>query len=124
MGLGREIRRDYSGLNPEFLRDWKAVAGVLAGAAKEARATVLEVTGRVLGVDDDSPPGCTCVVLLNESHITGHSYSDKGILAVNVFTCGEKANPMEAIEYIFARLMGEGKPIVIFGDDTVRFSGH
>lgn len=36
----------------------------------------------------DSPPGFTAVCLLDESHMTAHCYSDRGWLAIDVFTCG------------------------------------
>ena len=42
----------------------------------------------VLGGDDASPPGFTSCVLIDESHVTSHCYSDRGWLAVDVFTCG------------------------------------
>jgi S-adenosylmethionine decarboxylase len=35
-----------------------------------------------------SPPGFTSVILLDESHVTAHCYSDRGWLAIDVFTCG------------------------------------
>ncbi|KAG7351320.1 S-adenosylmethionine decarboxylase [Nitzschia inconspicua] len=38
-----------------------------------------------------SPPGFAAVVLLDESHMSAHCYSDQGKLAFDVFTCG--ANP-------------------------------
>lgn len=34
-----------------------------------------------------SPPGATFALLLDESHITLHSYSLEGYIAVDVFTC-------------------------------------
>jgi len=37
----------------------------------------------------DSPPGFTSVILIDESHITSHCYSDRGMLAIDIFTCGE-----------------------------------
>jgi S-adenosylmethionine decarboxylase len=33
-------------------------------------------------------PGFTCVLLLDASHMTAHCYSKKGLLAVDLFTCG------------------------------------
>ena len=35
-----------------------------------------------------SPPGFAAVGLLDESHMTAHCYSDQGLLAFDVFTCG------------------------------------
>ena len=42
----------------------------------------------VLGERGESPPGFTAVVLIDESHVTAHCYSEEGQLAVDVFTCG------------------------------------
>lgn len=36
----------------------------------------------------ESPPGFTAVCLLDESHATAHCYSDTGLLAIDIFTCG------------------------------------
>jgi len=35
-----------------------------------------------------SPPGFAAVVLLDESHLSAHCYSEKGWLAIDCFTCG------------------------------------
>ncbi|MGB0602901.1 MAG: S-adenosylmethionine decarboxylase family protein, partial [Candidatus Poseidoniaceae archaeon] len=35
-----------------------------------------------------SPPGFASVVLLDESHVSAHCYSDTGLLAVDAFSCG------------------------------------
>jgi S-adenosylmethionine/arginine decarboxylase-like enzyme len=42
----------------------------------------------VLGEQGESPPGFTAVVLIDESHVTAHCYSERGWLAIDVFTCG------------------------------------
>jgi S-adenosylmethionine decarboxylase len=38
---------------------------------------------------EDTEEGFTSVILLDESHITCHSYTKKGLLALDVFTCGQ-----------------------------------
>jgi S-adenosylmethionine/arginine decarboxylase-like enzyme len=43
----------------------------------------------ILGDDGLSPPGFTAVCLVDESHVTAHCYSDRGWLAIDVFTCGQ-----------------------------------
>ena len=32
------------------------------------------------------------LIALNESHVAVHTYADEGMLAVDIFTCGDKAN--------------------------------
>ena len=44
-----------------------------------------------------SPPGFAAVVLLDESHVSAHCYSDRGLLAIDAFTCGG-TDPTSIIE--------------------------
>ena len=50
--------------------------------AKEVHAHVKIFDG------SSSPPGFAAVVLLDESHVSAHCYSDRGLLAIDAFTCG------------------------------------
>ena len=50
--------------------------------AKEVHAHVEIFDG------SSSPPGFAAVVLLDESHVSAHCYSDRGLLAIDAFTCG------------------------------------
>ena len=50
---------------------------------------IKEVHSHVESFDGkQSPPGFAAVVLIDESHVTAHCYSERGILAGDVFTCG------------------------------------
>tara|TARA_Y100000768_G_scaffold195673_1_gene146808 strand:+ start:68 stop:1363 length:1296 start_codon:yes stop_codon:yes gene_type:complete len=46
-----------------------------------------------------SPPGFAAVVLLDESHVSAHCYSDSGLLAIDAFSCGN-TDPARIIEVI------------------------
>ena len=37
----------------------------------------------------ESPPGFAAVVLIDESHVSAHCYSESGLLAIDIFTCGD-----------------------------------
>lgn len=52
----------------------------------------------ILG-EGTSPPGFTSIVLIDESHISSHCYSDRGWLAIDVFTCGH-TDPQKLMNYI------------------------
>ena len=58
----------------------------MAEAATLAGATVVSQIRYRFG--NDSPPGCTAVVMLDESHCSVHTYADLGLMAFDVFTCG------------------------------------
>jgi S-adenosylmethionine decarboxylase len=50
----------------------------------------IKVLGHQLEVFDGSksPHGFASVILLDESHLSAHCYSNEGMLAVDIFTCG------------------------------------
>ena len=55
--------------------------------------------GKMVVLKDDTEEGFTSVILLDESHITAHSYTKIGLLALDVFTCG-KTNPQVISDFI------------------------
>lgn len=58
-----------------------------------AKSNGIRSVGHMLELFDgsDSPPGFASAVLLDESHMSSHCYSDEGMLAFDCFTCG--SNP-------------------------------
>ena len=53
-----------------------------------------------------SPPGFASVVLLDESHVSAHCYSETGLLAIDAFSCGN-TDPARIIEFIESELKGK-----------------
>lgn len=52
------------------------------------RTTMRNMFGKMIKLEGDTEAGFTSVILLDESHITCHSYTQQGLLALDVFTCG------------------------------------
>ena len=61
--------------------------------------TMKNMHSKMIMLDTDTEEGFTSVILLDESHITCHSYTKLGLLALDVFTCGE-TNPEIVSNYI------------------------
>ncbi len=68
------------------------VEGALRDAAAACAATLKDVQ-----VYHYSPEGVTGVAVLAESHITIHTWPEYDYAAVDVFTCGDDADPRVAI---------------------------
>lgn len=115
MENGIEVRKDLADVDRSLLLDSERMAEICVKAAIEAGATVRKVIHADLGAD--SPPGLTVAVLLDESHITAHSYADEGLLALNAFTCGKRADPQKVIDAIQRAVGGRE----VFSDVTPRF---
>ena len=90
--VGEHITLDIIGTtkeyNPEFFE--KLVYRI----AKLAKVTVLEISKYKF-----EPQGFTLVALLAESHISFHTFPEKGIISFDFFTCG-KVSPSVAIDII------------------------
>lgn len=73
----------------------KELKRILITAAKKAKNIPLKVS-----IHKFSPQGITGVILLAESHIAFHGWPEINYLAIDIFTCGCKAMPRKALEYL------------------------
>ena len=117
---GKHICVDYSccdftnGRNGKWMLELMRVA-IKSSNVREVNAHVEEFDG------SQSPTGFAAVVLLDESHVSAHCYYDRGILAVDAFTCGD-SDPEPIIEFINRRLFAEMENIkIVSKDDIQRF---
>ena len=97
MHKGRHLLMDCRNVAREVCLNDRLVLNVMARAAELAGATVVSQVRYKFG--SDSPPGFTAVVLLDESHCSAHTYADLGLIAMDVFTCGN-TNPKDVLRYI------------------------
>lgn len=97
MAKGRHLLIDCTGVPPEVCGDDKLVLRAMATAAERAGATVISQVRYHFG--HNSAPGFTAMVLLDESHCSAHAYSDEGLLALDIFTCGN-TDPRDVLAYM------------------------
>ncbi len=82
--LGKHYLLDLWGCSPELLNDRPFLERVVREAVAATGATLISLHGH-----EFSPYGITIVALLKESHLSVHTWPEKGYVAVDVFTCGE-----------------------------------
>ena len=70
--------------------DDKRLLEIIVQAAKSNNATIINTSRYRFGYD--SPPGCTVFVMLDESHVSVHTYAEEGKMAIDVFTCGDNTD--------------------------------
>jgi len=78
----------------KIIENSKEIEKILIGATKAAKNIPLKVV-----MYKFYPQGMTGVVLLAESHIALHSWPEFNYLAIDIFTCGDKAKPYKALNY-------------------------
>lgn len=99
---GREVLADFWGVKASVLNNVKFLTELLKVAAEEGGATVLKAVSHKF-----NPQGCTVAVILSESHITIHTYPERGFAAINCYTCGDHVDPTKSIEYLYDTLRPE-----------------
>jgi S-adenosylmethionine decarboxylase len=84
------------------LNNSEALKALLVTAAEEAKCTVLHAYAHQF-----APQGVTAVAVLAESHISIHTYPERGYAALDIFTCGNKAMPEKAMALLLDKLKPE-----------------
>ena len=90
--VGEHITLDIIGSNKEY--DPSLFEKVIRDIAKVADVTILNISKYKF-----QPQGFTILALLAESHISFHTFPEKGIISFDFFTCG-KVSPSVAIDII------------------------
>ncbi len=93
--LGRHILVEFTGCSPEILDDVTAIEGSMIEAAQKAGATVIQSSFHHF-----SPFGASGVVVIQESHLAIHTWPEYGYAAVDLFTCGDQADPWIAFDWL------------------------
>ncbi|MDI6716872.1 MAG: adenosylmethionine decarboxylase [Actinomycetota bacterium] len=86
MNKGNHIIADIHNMSYDTLVDDKFLLQTIVNAANEAGANIINQSRYRFG--HNSSPGCTAFIMLDESHVSIHTYADDGKMALDVFTCG------------------------------------
>ena len=92
--LGRHIVCELSGCDPETLTDVDSIHAMMVAAAKAAHATIRESAFHRF-----EPQGVSGTVILAESHLSIHTWPEKGYAAMDFYTCGDHTDPWLACEH-------------------------
>lgn len=83
-GSGIEWLVDASGCDARLLIDRKGLTGLIESVV---RTLTLTAVGQIRWHRFPKSGGLTGVLVLRESHITCHTYPEKGLAAINVYVC-------------------------------------
>ena len=79
--LGTHLLVELRDCNPKILKDLKKVKNALVSAAKEAKATIVDIS-----FHEFSPFGISGMVIIAESHLSIHTWPEYSYAAVDIFT--------------------------------------
>ena len=93
--IGKHIIVELSNCDPNIINNLGEVKKILIEASLIANAEIKE-----LAFHRFSPQGVSGVVVIAESHISVHTWPEYGYVALDIYTCGDKADPLKACSYI------------------------
>jgi S-adenosylmethionine decarboxylase len=97
--FGRHIIADLWGVDFDKLNDIAFLKEQLHEAALASGATVLSIDYHRF-----DPHGATLFAVLSESHLSIHTYPEKGFAAIDGYTCGHTVDPLKSIQYLLSAL--------------------
>lgn len=100
--FGRHVAVDAWGVDFDLLNSAEFLQSHMVEAAEACGATVLSVQSKQF-----EPQGATVLVMLSESHLSIHTYPERGFAALDCYTCGETVDPQLAIDYMLSVLKPE-----------------
>ena len=95
---GRHLLVEYTGCDVNVLDDLKRVEGLMRDAAVAAGTNIVASVFQPF-----EPQGVTGVIVVEESHLSIHTWPEHGYAAVDFFTCGDGL-PEAAHGVLFAGL--------------------
>ena len=93
--------------NPEILKDLEKVKNAMVSAAKEAKATIVDIS-----FHEFNPFGISGMVVIAESHLSIHTWPEYSYAAVDIFTCGDIIKPEVAASFLIERFESKSPSIV------------
>ncbi|MGO9614211.1 MAG: adenosylmethionine decarboxylase [Dissulfurispiraceae bacterium] len=105
--LGTHLLVELKDCNAEILKDLSKVKDALVSAAKEAKATIIDVS-----FHEFNPFGISGMVVIAESHLSIHTWPEYGFAALDIFTCGDVIKPEVAAHYLIKRFESKNPSIV------------
>ena len=95
----KHILFTLKGCDIDRMEDEQFMRMLLFRAAKECNSTLLN-----LSVHKFEPQGLTGIAMLAESHLSVHTWPEKGMAVCDAFTCGDHTTPEKGVEYMKEQL--------------------
>lgn len=100
--LGRHILVEFYNCDRDILGDHEKIEEFMCEAARISNATIVNSCFHKF-----NPWGVSGAVIIQESHLTIHTWPEYGYASVDLYTCGESVNPWVGFSYLEEVLKSE-----------------
>ena len=99
--VGKHVYGNLYGISREVALDHDFLVETMKKAAELSNATIIEVRSWVI---PGKKGGVSVIVLVDESHLALHTWSEYSYATLDVYTCGEHTEPLKGFQYVVERL--------------------
>ncbi|GFP76887.1 S-adenosylmethionine decarboxylase proenzyme [Clostridium fungisolvens] len=100
--LGRHILVEYYNCDKDIISNHSLIEDYMNEAARRSGATIVTSCFHTF-----NPWGVSGAVIIQESHLTIHTWPEYGYASVDLYTCGDSVNPWKAFNYLEDMLKAE-----------------
>lgn len=93
--MGNHLLLEVYKVSFDLLNDVDSLKEIMENGINRAGMTILNIFQHKF-----TPQGCTIVIALSESHVSCHTWPEKGCIAIDVYTCGEGNPKLIALEML------------------------
>lgn len=99
--VGKHVYGNLYGISREVALDHDFLVETMKKAAELSNATIIEVRSWVI---PGKKGGVSVIILVDESHLALHTWSEYNYATLDVYTCGEHTDPLKGFQYVVERL--------------------
>ena len=93
--MGNHLLLEVYNVDFSLLNDSSSLQRVMERGIERAKMTILNIFSHSF-----VPQGCTIVIALSESHVSCHTWPERGCIAIDVYTCGPGNPKLIALELL------------------------
>ena len=93
--MGNHLLLEVYNVKYDLLNDTQSLISTMKRGIEKAQMTILNVFSH-----EFIPQGVTIVIALSESHVSCHTWPEKGSIAIDVYTCGSGIPKIVALELL------------------------
>lgn len=113
--VGKQLLVDMKGCNTEKLKKVEYVSDILYKAAVKSGATIVSKAFKQF-----EPYGVSGVVVIEESHLTIHTWPEHGFISIDYYSCSDTVDMNIAIDFIQKELEAESFNSVLLNRGDIK----
>ncbi|MEM0144115.1 MAG: adenosylmethionine decarboxylase [Candidatus Micrarchaeaceae archaeon] len=99
--IGKHVFGNMFDISPKLISNLEFIYNAVVSAASIGNMHIIKIISKKFKVKGSGENGGVSVIaLIIESHISVHTWPESGYATVDIYSCGEEADPNKAFSYL------------------------